>query len=366
MKTSKSRLRGPALLAVLVSPLLLLCSCDAWLRSSEDGQIEIAFIEDLFLQTRASTPDIPDTNSFTLKVTGSKGNVLYDGAYGAAPQTILASAGTYTVSALSSEFKAPAFSAPQYGDSQQVTVKSGQTSHVQLVCRQLNAGIRLKIASGFLTAWPNGSLHLKSDAGKLLYSYSEKRFAYFPPGKVSLVLSDGGDDKTLLTRDLAARDMLTLDINVTASSPAGTDQSGISIKVDTTLNWRSEHYTIGGADSKGKDPDGAMSVAEAKDNIGTEGVWVYGYIVGGDLSSSKASFSGPFSSRTNLVIAARSGTKDKSACLSVQLQKGAIRDALNLVDNPDLLGHTVFLQGDVVEAYYGIPGIQNLTDYQLK
>lgn len=365
MKKLPSPLRPSALLAALPF-LLTLSSCDTWLSPAEDGRIEIAFIEDLVLQTRASTPEIPDTNRFTLKVTGSKGNVLYDGAYGEAPQAILAAAGTYTVSALSNEFKVPAFSSPQYGDSQQVTVKSGQTSHVQLVCRQLNAGIRLKIASAFLTAYPNGSMHLKSDAGKLLYSYSEKRFAYFPPGKVSLVLSDGGSDKTLLTRDLAARDMLTLDISVTASTPAGTNQGGISIKVDTTLNWRSEKYTIGGDGDKGKDPDDAMSVPEAKDNIGAGDVWVYGYIVGGDLSSSKASFTAPFSSRTNVVIAARAGTKDKSACLSVQLQKGEIRDALNLVDNPDNLGKAVYLQGNIVEAYYGIPGIQNLTGFRWK
>lgn len=365
MKQTFPQLRPSALLSAILF-LLTLPSCDAWLSPSEDGRIEIAFIKDLFLQTRAAAPEIPDTNRFTLKVTGSKGNVLYNGAYGEAPQAILASAGSYTVSALSDEFKAPAFSAPQYGDTQQVTVKSGQTSHVQLVCRQLNAGIRLKIAAAFLTAYPNGSMFLKADTGKLLYSYSEKRFAYFPPGKVSLILSDGGTDKTLLTRDLAARDMLTLDIGVTAQTSAGTDRNGISIKVDTTLNWRSERYTIGEGEDKGKDQDGAMSVPEAKDNLGAGDVWVYGYIVGGDLSTSKASFSAPFSSRTNLVIAARAGTRDKGDCLSVQLQKGEIRDALNLVDHPDNLGRAIYLQGDIVEAYYGIPGLQNLTDFRWK
>ena len=166
----------------LLFPLYcMLTACDALLPPAEDGQIEVAFIEDLYLQTRGSSPGVPDTNKFTLKVIGAKGTVLYDGPYGAAPQTILAAAGTYNVTALSGEFKAPAFAAPQYGDSQQVTVKSGQVSRVQLVCRQLNAGIRLKIASAFPTAYPNGSLHLKSDEGKLLYAFSERRFAYFPP-----------------------------------------------------------------------------------------------------------------------------------------------------------------------------------------
>ncbi len=352
---------------LLIPLLILLSSCDALLPPAEDGRIEVAFIEDLYLQTRASSPGVPDTNKFTLKVIGAKGAVIYEGPYGSAPQSILAAAGTYNVTALSGEFTAPAFASPQYGDSQQVTVKSGQVSHVQLICRQLNAGIRLQIASAFLGAYPNGSMHLKSDEGKLLYAYSERRFAYFNPGKVSLILSDGGTDQTLLTRDLAARDMLTLDIGVaSSSSPAGSGRNGISIQVDTTLNWRTEDYTIGGSSGKGKDPGDAMSVPEAKNHVGATGVWVYGYIVGGDLSSTKASFKGPFSSRTNLVLAARAGTSDRSACLSVQLQKGEFRDALNLVDHPENLGRAVLLQGDIVAAYYGLPGLQNLSGFQWK
>ena len=346
--------------------LPFLSACDSFLLPAGDGQIEVCFIEDLFLQTRSSYPEVPDTNQFTLKVTGAKGAVLYDGPYGHAPQVIPAAAGTYTVSALSATFTVPAFSSPQYGDTQEVTVRSGQVSQVQLVCRQLNAGVRLKIASTFPDVFPNGSMHLKSDAGKLMYSCAERRFAYFPPGKVSLILSDGGTDKTLLTRDLAARDMLTLDIGVVAPTPAGSEGSRISVTVDTTLNWRSERYTLGGESDKGKDPDDALSVPQAKENVGAAGVWVYGYIVGGDLSSSKASFNGPFTSRTNLVIAARAGTTDRDACLSVQLQKGEIRDALNLVDHPENLGRTVFLQGTVVDAYYGIPGLRDLSDYRLQ
>ena len=86
----------------------------------------------------------------------------------------------------------------------------------------------------------------------------------------------------------------------------------------------------------------------------------------GDLSSSSASFSTPFKSRTNLLLGTRSSSSDKGSCLSVQLLKGDIRDALNLVDNPDILGTQIFLKGDIVESYYGIPGIQNITEYEIK
>ena len=66
------------------------------------------------------------------------------------------------------------------------------------------------------------------------------------------------------------------------------------------------------------------------------------------------------------MLAAKSSCREKSSCLSVQLAKGDIRDELNLVDHPELLGKQVFLRGDIVESYYGIPGIQNISEYKFK
>jgi hypothetical protein len=51
--------------------------------------------------------------------------------------------------------------------------------------------------------------------------------------------------------------------------------------------------------------------------------------------------------------------------MSVQLSAGEIRDALNLVDNPHMLGRRVCLRGDIVSAYYGLPGMKNLEIYEL-
>ena len=92
---------------------------------------------------------------------------------------------------------------------------------------------------------------------------------------------------------------------------------------------------------------------------------MYGYIVGGDLSSSKASYAPPFSSRTNILLSSKAVVSGREGCLSVQLQQGDIRDALNLVDNPGLLGRQVFLKGNLVPSYYGLPGLQGLSEYAL-
>ena len=71
------------------------------------------------------------------------------------------------------------------------------------------------------------------------------------------------------------------------------------------------------------------------------------------------------SSRTNILLGPKSSTVDKDACLSVQLPSGDLRDELNLVDNPSNLRRKVYLRGDIVEAYFAIPGIKNISEHVL-
>ena len=132
--------------------------------------------------------------------------------------------------------------------------------------------------------------------------------------------------------------------------------------------WNTESYVIGGGDSSGKGDSvsDALTVSQAIASVGEEEVWVCGYIVGGDLTSSSASFDPPFTFRTNIVLGPRSSSSSRSSCISVSLPAGEIRDEINLVDNPHLLGRKVCLKGDLVESYYGMPGLKNLVDYELK
>ena len=350
--------------------IALTMSCDMLVRTQEQGELRIAFARDQEALTRAGM-NIPDTSDFILSICDSKGRVIYEGLYGDSPESMSLEAGSYVVKVVSSEFSKPAFSSPQFADEQCVVVPSGGVADIKIVCSQVNCGIRLKIDSGFLTAYPDGVLLLKSSFGRLIYGFSEKRAAYFKPGDISLVLSDKGKDEVLMTRSLQARDMLVLKVGVATSANSGSDVSSrignLSVSVDTTRNWMEGTYIIGG-DNKdgGVAVNDALTVSEALGFIGEEDVWVSGYIVGGDLSSASASFEKPFSSRTNILIGPRSSTSDKSVCLSVQLPAGELRDGLNLVDNPGLLGRKVCLRGDIVEAYYGIPGIKNISEYELQ
>lgn len=359
------------LLALCLAGMVLSCrELAEYGDAPSKGEILLKFAS--LPEVTKSSAEIPDTNAFLLSVTDSKGNSIYKGKYGAAPTTFLASAGTYSVSVRSCEFNEPLFEAPQYGDEQVVTVAAGKVTSVLLCCTQTNAGVRLKVEDSFKVDYPNGVLYLKSGSGKLMYSYEEKRIAYFLPGVVSLVMNDSGVETTLFSRTFSAQQILTLKLSSAGGQTSGSEDAsepvrspGMRIEVDTCRFWLSDEFELGGT-NKGEGMQEAFSVSEARERAGETEVWVYGYIVGGDLSSSKCSFAGPFNSRTNIVIASKSSCRDKESCLSVQLAKGDIRDALNLVDHEGNLGRQVFLKGNIVEAYYGIPGLQSLTEFELK
>lgn len=346
---------------------LLIVACDVI--GPDDlgkGELRVSFAKDAV--TRNIT-EIPDTGDFLLSITDSEGGTIYSGKYDACPEVLEVPSGNYTVKVLSHEFSKPAFSSPQFGDEQCVSVPSGGVAEVRLMCEQVNCGVRLKVSPDFLTEYPDGVLFLKSAEGKLMYGYSEKRYAYFLPGNISLVLSDGGADEVLMTRNLQARQMLSLKVEVAESSlpdDEETQSAKVSVAVDTTRNWLDDTYEIGGISTAGTSATEAMTVAQARSSAGAEQVWVSGYIVGGDLSSSSASFSGPFSSRTNIVIGPKASTSNRASCLSVQLPAGDLREELNLVDNPSNHGRKVLLKGDLVDAYYGMPGIKNITDFKLR
>ena len=110
-------------------------------------------------------------------------------------------------------------------------------------------------------------------------------------------------------------------------------------------------------------PDAAYEVTEVCKHAGENDVWVQGYIVGVATGTRRVSFEGPFSKNTNIVLGPCDTTTVREHCLAVQLPAGPVREALNLVDNPDLIGREIYIKGDLVDAYYGIPGLKSPSDY---
>ena len=342
---------------------IFVVSCDSsGLDAGGEGELRLSFDSAVANEVRSVT-DIPDTSDFLLTIANSAGSLIYDGKYGDCPESMKVAAGNYTVTVKSAKFLKPAFDAPQYGDSQCVVVEKDGIVNVSLICRQLNSGVKLSISPAFLAAYPDGVLFLKSSEGKLMYSYSEKRIAYFNPGPVSLVLSSSGVDELLMTRELESQEILLLGVGVSGNA-ASSQGRGISVEVDTTRNWTAETFVIG-AGSSGASQGTAVTVAQARAMAPASDVWVSGYIVGGDLTSASGSFDSPFKSKTNLILGPRSATVDRDVCIAVQLQTGALRDKLNLVDNPSLLGKKVRLRGDLVTDYFNLVGLKNLKEVEL-
>lgn len=329
----------------------------------EPGKLEISIhstkAPSALTSARTSEEAPPSTDDFILLIKGSDEKIIYEGRFGDSPESLSLSPGSYSVSAFSCYFESPEYSKPQYGDSQIVVVGSGESARADLYCKQLNSGIRLKIDDSFKECFPQASLYLSADDGELAYSYDENRIAFFKPGAVAIAMSEDGSSQTLFSRSLEAQQILEIQLKASANNST----SGISLQIDSSRTWLSESFTYG--EDNASEIWGAYDINSARQNLGKKKVWVKGYIVGTATSNSKIDFEAPFEKSTNIILGLRSNTTDKSYCLSVELKSGAIRDDLNLADNPTLKGQHVYIKGDLVSSYYGLPGLKNLEEYQI-
>lgn len=115
------------------------------------------------------------------------------------------------------------------------------------------------------------------------------------------------------------------------------------------------------------------NVASGIVNQGTNDVWVQGYLVGvyetvdangADLAEFTPSFTAPFNTATNVIIADTEDETNIANCVIVQLSSGDIRTKTNLKDNGSLLGEPIMYKGNL-EAYFGAKGLKFTTGYWL-
>lgn len=98
-------------------------------------------------------------------------------------------------------------------------------------------------------------------------------------------------------------------------------------------------------------------------NQGAAG-WVKGYIVGSVMagvntvtSNDQVIFGADAEMDNNILIAASPDVKDWTQCLAVELPQGsAFRASVNLLDNPDVLGKSILVNGSL-STFLGMPGI---------
>ncbi len=90
--------------------------------------------------------------------------------------------------------------------------------------------------------------------------------------------------------------------------------------------------------------------------------WVEGYIVG-SIKNSAPVFGTEGAANTNLLLAASATETDYAKCIPVELPSGSIRTALNIVDNPSLVGKKVMIDGTLTK-YFSRAGLKAPTAYK--
>ena len=359
MKQKRVRAAVPVALAVMCSTI---AGCTQF-NLEEDklpGSISLAISEisgnlvsdGTFLKSDA----VIDTNNFILTIYSTQGEKIYDGYYGERPHEIVVTPGSYDVGVYSSRFTPPKFSSPQLGDEQTIIVEEGTQARVTFLCKQINAGLMLKFSNDFKTKFPGNGIYIRQNENDLEYEYSQSKYAFVSTAPFNLIYKNEGKDTVILTKSLLAGQMVTMNLSYSESN---TTASVISVQIDTTREWISYNYNLGL-----KIPTGAYSIEEAKSHIG-EKIPVFGYILGGDPTTTAIRVGPPFESKSAIVIAPSMTERNRNNMFVVELPSGAIRDALNLVTNPDILGMPVLITGSIVESYYGYIGIKNTKNYAL-
>ena len=295
-----------------------------------------------------------DTNNFILSIYSQYGTKIYEGKYGVRPADIVVVPGAYDIKIYSTKLKAPAFDTPVYGDEQTVVVKANNSVSVVLQCRQVNSAVRISFTDQFKKQYPGNGLLLKDENGEIEYPYSDYKFCYITPGKLELYYKNSTVDTLLFTREVPSSQMLSLNLSYAPHNKS----AALSINLDTARLWKTESFNAGL-----KIPTGAVTIDQAKQMIGEKNVMVFGFILGGDVTENTIRVKPPFSSRTNLIIATSMKERNRYNMFAVELPSGDVRDGLNLVSNRELLGSAIVIVGNIVESYYGYPGVKSTKSY---
>ena len=355
-------------LAMAFATVITICAavgCGLEGRGDKDAVLLLSIRQENTFATKAAGAPMPDTNQFILQIKNAAGEYVYNGVYGSKPAKISVPAGSYDLSLVSQQFTAPAWETPVYGDAVNIVVASGETVSVAFLCKMVNAGVKIKMTERYVAKYP-GDLTISQEKGHLNYTSSEGRFGFFEAGNASFsAVATDGSRQSLFSKQLTEGQMLTLTLDASTLDSG----SSITVKLDTTATYLSQMIIVDQYQESTGDGltwNTAYSVAEAALHP-EELVWVWGYIVGGDLTTSGINYEAPFSKNSNMAIAASASCRNRPDCVSVELASGSdIRESVNLVDHPDKLGSKIYIQGTIKESYFGLTGIKGVKDFHLE
>lgn len=107
------------------------------------------------------------------------------------------------------------------------------------------------------------------------------------------------------------------------------------------------------------------TIADVLGGATGSGVWVDCYVVGWieGKSYDTAKFNADATIKTNLLVAASANETDLTKCVPVQLPAGAVRDAINMQEHPDVYKKHFLLKGNL-ETYFSQKGLKTVTEYK--
>jgi hypothetical protein len=138
----------------------------------------------------------------------------------------------------------------------------------------------------------------------------------------------------------------------------------LAIRSTQEVQFDGTRFTIAQHTGSFDDP---YTVMNARQNNTGNAKWVEGYLVGvmeTNVDPFVSSFTAPFFTNSNVIIADSPFETSISNCLIVQLPVGDIRTAVNLVNNASNLGKVVKLRGNLT-AYFSSPGMRDTDGYWL-
>ena len=302
-----------------------------------------------------------EITDFTLRISDGYAEVLKE-RIGDLPEQIALSAGVYAIEACSADFSEPRFDMPFYSGKTTVEIEAGETKEASLICAQGNAGIKVVWSKDFPILYGTYQAQINCNEGYLTYSPTEERTGYFLPGTVSISIMADGLTINGGTITLAAKDMVTATLRP-KEMPSGS--LTVEITVDDSVNPREVEVIVDpDSDFTGENSDtNPYNITQAITRQGETAVWIRGYIVGSNPSTTSTyDFRNPATwQATNIVLADGTGVTDSNKCIFVSLpSSGAARTNLNLISHPENLNHRLTIKGNL-GTYLSRNGLTNVS-----
>ena len=211
-----------------------------------------------------------------------------------------------------------------------------QYANVQVVGTNLSSGITVNFSHNDGPYFGASMRSLSSAGGKLTVSFGEGAKAGMYSATIEL--SATGKNGTTVTKK----------INI------GAEVSGLDLEGSGT---RMDPYTVGDV----------ILLANNPGTVWTETrYWVKGYVLGAVKRYNNDQFDGVCTNdKTSLVLAGAPDETNYDKIATVELVSGDARNALNVVDNPQLIGQMVKVWGELLNdkanpLYLQKPGVRNV------